>query len=219
LPDSRFGPVRASGDTLLVTRLEQRSMRGQPTTSNARFMLDRFRVDGADVEVIAALNVPGYAVASSNDGRVVFTLEAGTRRNAETRLHRLDATEQGAYVTASRVLPERYSGLAIANDTAYYVASGSDGCAPGILQAVSLDAELSLLPPVTLPGATWSLLDVAASQLLLRGPDYKGLALFDVSSSTPTLQGFYAAGVETARIFEGEVWAPAHDSGILHYVP
>lgn len=217
LQDSSFGDLASGKGEVLVTRRELQRAPGQPSKGSvARFMLDRFAIDGSSMP--EPVNVPGYAAGTSDDGSV-FTIEPGSDDAVAATLHRLRITGQGAYVEASRSFPGRYGGVHVSGDFAYYVGKGSDGCAMGFLQPIALDDELMLLDAVDLPGSEWTIVAASDKELLLGGPNHSGVALFDTRQAEVALRGYFRASPERARLFAGEVWAAADQAGVQHLTP
>lgn len=223
LQDSSFGDLVAAGGEVLVTRRELQRQPGQPWNGGvARFMIERFAIDGSTAskppEPPEPVNVPGYAAGVGDDGSL-FTIEPGTDETTAATLYRLRITEQGAYVEASRSFEGRYGDIHVNDGYAYYVGKGSDGCGMGLLQPIALDDELTLLDSVDLPGSEWSIVDASKDELLLGGPYYSGVALFDTIDGDVQLLGYFRASPELARLFDGEVWTAAGRLGVQTFTP
>lgn len=217
LPESRFADPSAWQNTVLVTRLEASAQTPSQQVTTARFMLDRF-----DVETPAkarALNVPGYVFGGLPNGDLLSVVPGSDEALAPT-LHRLHVTDLGAYVESSQVLPQRFAALHVMGDHAYYVGT-TYGCNAAHLQPIRLDDELTFEAPIALPAGSWSIADATDTQLLLAGPNYAGLALFDVSEAAPSLVGFYAGARvgHRPRIFGDDIWSAGGDSGSLQIEP
>lgn len=217
LVDSDFAPLRRSGNTVLVTRLELKVGRGATRNTNARFMLDAFDADapatagdlGPDTaSLLAGVNVPGVVVGLANEGQVIYTSEPPLAEGENATLYRLQMTDGEALVTAKRTLPGRYGDVRVVDDIAFYIEQGEDSCMPGAVYSIALDDTLTQLGSTPLTGGNWDYVESGGGKLLLRGPNYGGYALFDATETPVVLDEFQPATVtgEFVHIHDGEVW-------------
>lgn len=211
LLDSAFVPLRAAGNTVLVTRVEKKLARGQSNaTAQARFMLDTFdATTPGSTSALFAVNVPGAAVGLADDGQVVYTAEPAKAKGEQATLYRLHMNDGQAWVTATRALPGRYGDVRLFGDVALYVEQGADSCTPGAVHTIALDETLTVLGATPLTGGNWRYHDSNGETLLLSGPNYAGYAVFDATSGPAELAEFRAAAKlgPVVRLDDGQLWS------------
>ena len=162
-------PVFSQG-TLLDLHLEPSSFptAGSPQPTSSAFMLERYVPNAAGgLDALPEINVPGYPVAllgeaEQSGGSELLTLEPGPGLTGRAQLHRLRLSGSGATLLASRALEARVGSVTVVGQTAVYVRDAADACEPTThLETFALDAGLTPLASLELPGDGWSVVDPA----------------------------------------------------------
>lgn len=133
------------------------------------------------------LNVPGVVLGFADNEQVVYTSEPLLGKGESATLYRLKIISGEALVTAKRTLPGRYGDVRLFGDVARYIEQGADSCTPGAVHSVALDETLTDLGSTPLTGGNWDYVESDGDNLLGRGPNYDGYALFDVTQAPAAL--------------------------------
>lgn len=147
----------------------------------------RFMLDAFDTATSATTNGPGTT-----------TLRAGSAGNGEADVAR----------------PLR--DVRLFGDVAHYIEQGADSCTPGAVHSVALDETLTDPGSTPLTGGNWDYVESDGDNLLGRGPNYDGYALFDVTQAPAALGGFQPASItgKFVHIRDGGLWGSGSRLGV-----
>jgi hypothetical protein len=204
LGDSRFAPPRVSKGTLMITRIERERVNGTASGSQpARFMLDRFVIEGGQLKALASVNVPGFPIALAGAGPRLFSAEPDAEMNGKGTLNMLAIDDDGAHVLDQEPLDASYSDAIAAFGKLFYLrhdaidCSGKSTLVPFALPA-DRDGELRALHAFELPGGRYRFADARDEKLLLVD-DASHYVVIDVSGDTPRLVKFLSAPAGPTR--------------------